>query len=104
MEMRCADMQESAARSPRSNDRLKRVVIVGQIVTGNLHRHAVEADVRTLSDRLGEGDPADRCSDHVFSVPHPYLKCRLAYRVMFDQTHKWWIVEFFGSTVLTHLD
>jgi hypothetical protein len=31
------------------------VVIVGQIVAGNLHCYAVELDIRTLGDRLGEG-------------------------------------------------
>jgi len=37
------------------NARLERVVIVGQIVAGNLHCHAVELDIRTLGNRLGEG-------------------------------------------------
>src|ERR1700737_129072 len=58
----CSDRKEMnilkrpSRRMPRGpNARLERVVIVGQIVAGNLHCHAVELDIRTLGDRLGEG-------------------------------------------------
>lgn len=62
---------KSARHAPRgSNDRLKRVVIVGHIVTGNLHLHAV-----------------------VFPTTAAFFRgsreYRLAYRGMFDQIHKW---------------
>jgi hypothetical protein len=47
-----------------------------------------------------------RCVCHVgpLNDDRANRNCRLAYRVMFDQIHKWRIAELFGSTNMTRLD